>query len=72
MECRRSIFLLSKGSGRFNWVVGGYYFNALGQWRPFDFQLGTPAGAPVPLEIDSYDKIRTESVSGYAQGTYAL
>jgi len=59
--------LSSRSSGRFTWLVGGYYFNALSQIDPFRL-TANDLGARVTI----FNKQRTESLAGYAQATYEI
>lgn len=57
--------LMSSGGGAFNWVVGAFYYNAEGQFAPVDVTL---YGLGFGSRVNSSQK--TESIAGYAQGTY--
>jgi iron complex outermembrane receptor protein len=64
--------LASRSGGRFTWVAGFYYFHANDQWSPLEAAFG-PILSPipgVPLVRDDYSRQITNSVAGYAQGTY--
>lgn len=59
--------LSSSQRGRLSWLVGAYYFNALSQYDPFLLTAGD-LGARITL----HNKVRTESLAGYAQATLEI
>ncbi len=63
----QEIQLSSKSSGRFTWLVGGYYFNALAEIDPF-ILTANDQGARVSITNHQ----RTRSIAGYAQATYEI
>ena len=65
--------LLSRGSGPFSWVLGGYYYNAESSYKP-PVEIAYFGGAAPPLgnKLINGAKLGTESIAGFAQGTYKL
>lgn len=55
--------LLSTGGGPFRWILGGFYFNGRGGFRPINSV--TPAA-----RVQIFSDQRTESFAGFAEGTY--
>lgn len=62
--------LQSTGSRAFSWTVGAFYFNG---YSPIDPQFNTSTPAVGTPSVTRYDeRFYTESISGYAQGTYEV
>jgi iron complex outermembrane receptor protein len=61
--------LLSPDSSKFRWIAGVFYFNDRAAYDPLKF-LGAFI-APLPF-IDTIGKQKTESYSGFADGTYPI
>lgn len=70
----------SKAGGKLDWTAGLYYFDAVGKYAPTAVAgnlfndlvfAGTPFAGIVDY-LQPYGTQPTESVAGYAQGTYAL
>jgi len=70
----QEVNLLSSGSGAFQWVVGGYYMNDYAGLLPFSRTQGLAiAGTVGPAgRIDNVTRVRLNSYSAFAQGTYAI
>ena len=66
-QLSQEIQLQPTTAGRFVWVIGGYYFDAHTAYDPFNFNLYA-AGQLIKL----VNRQSTESLAGYAQGTYEI
>jgi len=66
--------LLSASKGRFEWVVGAYYFAATGEFAPSQVLLSGPLVNPVfPLDrIDTFGKEDTSSLAAFGEGKLSL
>lgn len=76
-QLSQELQLSSNSGGPFVWTAGVYYFHSRDQWDPFGFTFGT-AGAPfifpgfTLVEQTIEDFVKTDSLAGYAQGTYEI
>lgn len=66
--------LLSKGNGPFQWVIGAYYMNDYAGLLPYSRTQGLAiAGTVGPAgRIDNVTRVRLDSYSAFAQGTYTI
>jgi iron complex outermembrane receptor protein len=66
--------LLSKGDGPFSWIVGAFYLNDdSGYADPKGLQIEGLQVLPIPgAYVQFVDPIKTESIAGFAEGTYAF
>ena len=65
----------STGAGKLKWVAGLYYFDANDRWSPISILFGPTFISPVPgvpTAINIEDREGTQSVAGYAQGSYEV
>lgn len=60
--------LLSTAKGPFEWVVGAYYFNSKGKYKPNGTITSNQPATVAASEI--YSEQTAESYAGFAQGTY--
>jgi iron complex outermembrane receptor protein len=67
----QEVQLLSPDGAWMQWIVGAFYFNALGGYRPI-FVQGTAVGPTTSSTIDEYGSQKTESESLFAQATKEL
>ena len=63
----QEVQLQPTAAGRFVWVIGAYYFDARTAYDPFLFNL---YAAGQLLNLTNHQS--TESIAGYAQGTYEV
>lgn len=66
--------LSPKESGQLKWVAGLFYFHDNAGWKPITIDLGAPVSPVpgVPVSIIDDNKINTNSVAVYAQGSYEI
>ena len=63
--------LTSNGHGKFEWIVGAYYFDMNAAYAPYILKIGGfPGGAPFSLERTNLPTATARSIAGYAQATY--
>jgi iron complex outermembrane receptor protein len=75
----QEVQLLSNYTGRFQWVVGGFYFNSTGKFDPFGIALGGPLAAtlPFPFPVTVFDQRinseqKTASLAGFGEAKVDL
>jgi len=75
----QEVQLLSNDSGRFQWVVGAFYFNSNGRFDPFKIELGAPLAAalPFPFPVSVFDQLinsdqKTSSIAGFGEAKVDL
>lgn len=68
----QEIQLLSPKSGRFTWMIGGYYFNATGRFSPSQATTKAPPYLAPPTIITTRTKQTTESLAAFGQATYEI
>lgn len=71
----QEVQLLSNTDNRqFQWVIGGYYYTAEGQFAPAQVRFMGPLVDPnFPLsEIDTFGKQNTQSIAGFAEAKIAF
>lgn len=67
--------LSSTGFNRLMWTAGVFYYNAEDRYAPLLIEFGPTFLSPVanvPVTLRTSDRMRTDSVAGYAQATYEL
>lgn len=63
----QEVQLQSNASGPLKWTVGGYYYLGKAEYDPLIVELDS-----IGLRLNVVDRLRTESIAGFAQGTYEL
>ena len=67
--------LSSSGSSKLTYTAGLFYFYADDRWQSLDVNFAPSPISPVPgspVTIRADDRMRTDSIAGYAQATYEL
>ena len=69
----QEVQLLSSTKGKFNWVLGGFYFRANSRYDPSDVRfLGTSINAAGRTDIIRHVSNRNNSISGFGQATLEI
>lgn len=65
----QELYLNSSGSGKFDWIVGGTFFTASAGNNPSQV-VSTSAAGVTTISTNIISTVNTDSIAGYAQGTY--